>query len=378
MLDLRLGMKIYDNNWFLRHQLQPAAAADVLAAMGVTFVIAQSRFLPMASSAVENTIRPQDAPRFAELDDVAFRDALRERRIGYVACLNIGFDPGFAAAHPHLLPIDQFGQRETMQDWYIGLPPDRAENIEHKIRLLENGVRALDPDAVHLGFIRWPGFWETWLPDVDRSKMPDYCYGVETLSRFRRDTRAHLPVDDPVAAAKVIAERYRIAWRDWKCGVTVDAIGAIRTRLAAIKPSLPIAINTLPLFRADFDNAVEEVFGQDIGRLSDVVDIFEVMAYHQVMGRDEHWPAAIGADIKHRTTRKAICTLQANALYLSGMHAGKGRAVTLDASEFARAVDAVEASPVDGLCVFTFTDFLDMRHAVDGRRKIDRIGGFRR
>lgn len=378
MLDLRLGMKIYDNSWFLRHQLEPEAAADVLAGMGVTFVIAQSRFLPMASSAVENAVRPEEAERFARLDDVAFRNALRDRGISYVACLNIGFDPGFAAAHPDLLPIDQFGRRETMQDWYIGLPPDRAENIEHKTRLLETGVRALDPDGVHLGFIRWPGFWETWLPDTERARMPDYCYDAATLARFRRDTGADVPLDDPVNAAALIAGHHRSVWRDWKCGVTVAAIATIRARLAAVKPDLPIAINTLPFFRTDFDNVVEEVFGQDIGRLSAVMDVFEVMAYHQIMGRDERWPAAVAADIKQRANGRAICTLQANALYLDGMHAGRGRSTALEAPEFRRAVDAVEASPVDGVCVFTFTDFLDMRHTADGRSKIDRLGAFRR
>ena len=50
-LSLSVGMKIYDNDWFLRHQLEPEQAADVLKAMGVTWVIAQTRFLPMADSA---------------------------------------------------------------------------------------------------------------------------------------------------------------------------------------------------------------------------------------------------------------------------------------------------------------------------------------
>ena len=33
-LSLSVGMKIYDNDWFLRHQLEPEQAADVLKAMG--------------------------------------------------------------------------------------------------------------------------------------------------------------------------------------------------------------------------------------------------------------------------------------------------------------------------------------------------------
>jgi hypothetical protein len=73
MLNLTVGMKIYDNEWFLRYRLQPEESADLLQSMGVTFVIAQSRFLPMQNSAVESSVRNEDVVRCAALDDIAFR-----------------------------------------------------------------------------------------------------------------------------------------------------------------------------------------------------------------------------------------------------------------------------------------------------------------
>src|ERR1700733_6005407 len=42
MHSLSVGMKIYDNRWFLERGLSPEAAADFLKDMGVTWVIAQS------------------------------------------------------------------------------------------------------------------------------------------------------------------------------------------------------------------------------------------------------------------------------------------------------------------------------------------------
>ncbi len=378
MPSLSVGMKIYDNSWFLTHRLEPEQAADVLKDMGVSWVIAQSRFLPMADSAVESAVRQSDAERYAALDDKRFRKLLQERGIAYFAVLNIGFDPVFAAAHPELLPLDQFGGRMEMQDWYIGLPPDREENIRQKTALLEKAVAALDPDGVHLGFIRWPGFWETWLADVSRSAMPDYCYSAMTLGAFVAATGADLPVDDPVEAGRRIAEHYRSAWRDWKCGVTVDAIRRIRAPLDALKAGLKVSINTVPFFRTDFDDAIEEVFGQDVTRLREVVDVFEVMAYHQIMAQGPEWPAAVTADIRQRAERASVCTLQVRPLYLDGMHADRGRSAALDADEFCRAVDAVEAGPADGLCIFTFADLLDLRNTVDGQRIVDRIRRFRR
>lgn len=144
MFDPRVGMKIYDNAWYIRHRLEPEEAADVLASMGVTYVIAQSQLLPMQDTAIDSEVTEADKARFATLDDRRFRDALRQRGIAYFASLNIGFDPHFIGQHRQLLPVDQFGRREEKVDWYIGLPPDRAANIAHKLGLLEPAVAALE------------------------------------------------------------------------------------------------------------------------------------------------------------------------------------------------------------------------------------------
>lgn len=376
MIDLRLGFKIYDSDWSLKYGMTPEQTADVLAEMGATFVIAQSRFLPMQDSAVESQLREGDA-RYRAPDDLAFRNALRDRGIAYFGCLNICFDPAFTAAHPELLPVDQFGRREEKQDWYIGLPPDRQDNLDHKQAILERAVRALDPDGIHLGFVRWPGFWEIWLPDVDRAGMPDYCYSPATLQRFCEAAQVDLPLYDASAASRMIAERYRREWRDWKCRTTVDAIAQMRQAVQVKRPGTAIAINTLPILQSDFENAVEEVFGQDIARLSSVVDVFEVMSYHQIMRRDAMWPAAVGSDIKRRTIRQVVCTLQAQALYLEGMHAGRGRNPDISGDEFERAVDELERSAVDGMCVFTFSQVLERRESEDGRRITERLRRFR-
>jgi hypothetical protein len=378
MFDPRIGMKIYDNVWYLQHMLEPEQSADILSSMGVTFVLSQSKLLPMQDTAIESEVTAEQQKRFEKLDDRAFRDALANRGISYFCSLNIGFDPRFIAANPHLLPTDQFGRNEEKVDWYIALPPDRQENIKHKAGLLETAARTLMPDGIHLGFIRWPGFWEIWLPDTKRSEMPDYCYGSDTLARFCRDSRLDLPTSNPQASAKLIAAGHRAVWRDWKCNETVKTVAAIKSRVAAIKSDIKVVINTLPFFLSDFDNAVEEVFGQSPSRLNEVTDVFEVMAYHQILRRDSKWPGRIGTDIKRRSGKTTVCTIQGNALYLNGMHANRGRKEKLTTDVFIECIDSVEASEADGLCVFTFTDFLNMRETADGRKRIERLRSFRR
>lgn len=374
----RVGMKIYDNVWYLRHGLEPEQAADILAGMGINYVLTQSKLLPMQDTAIESEVSAAERARFATLDDKKFRDALRDRGILYYSSILFGFDPKFLARHPDLTPIDQYGRPAEKVDWYIGIPSERRINTAHKVGLLEPVVRHLQPDGVHLGFIRWPGFWEIWLDDVKRADMPDYCYSRDTLARFRRDAGIDLPLADPAAAAKLIAAKHKAAWRDWKCKITVDAVREVRTALRAIKPDLQIAINTLPFFLSDFDNVVEEVFGQSPTRLAEVSDLFEVMGYHQIMRKDATWPGAVAGDIRKRSGKTTVCTIQGGALYLDGMHANRNRTTTLDTDEFIRTVDGVEQSAADGLCVFTFTDFLNMRDTTDGRRRIDRLKAFRR
>ena len=377
-MDLTCGVKVYDNDWFLRHRLTSEQAADLLAEWGITYVIAQSKLLPRPISAVTSAVSAADRAAFAALDDVAFRGHLGERGISYIACLNICFDPAFTAAHPETLAIDQHGRPGVQQDWYVGIPPDRGDNLSHKTDLLRHAVTALQPDAIHLGFIRWPGFWETWLEGDRRDEKPEYSFGQETLARFSRDTGLEIPTADPVAAAEMILSRHRARFTRWKCEAVVTAIAGIRAALAPIKPGLEYSINTLPFFRSDFDNAVEEVFGQDMAMLASVVDVFEVMAYHQILAKPPEWPAAVAADIIGRSQQRAICTLQAKALYLEGMHAGRGRSPEISAREFQLALDALSPSPVEGVCVFTFTDLLDMRETAAGRAMIAGLRTFRR
>jgi hypothetical protein len=60
------------------------------------------------------------------------------------------------------------------------------------------------------------------------------------------------------------------------------------------------------------------------------------------------------------------------------MHAGRGRIPDISADEFVAAVDGVERTNLEGLCVFRFSDFLAMRDSDTGRRMIDRLRRFRR
>jgi|GEM_PF-1029095 hypothetical protein len=359
MSDVSVGMKIYDNDWFLKYGLSPEAAADRMVELGVGFVITQSRYMPMADSAVPSAVPAEMADRYAELDDLAFRRALAERGIDYFACMNVGFDPEAARMHPEWLPIDQHGVRGDMVDWYVGIAPDRDAFVAAKAEALEAALHILKPDGVHLGFVRWPGFWETWLPENSRADLREFSFDDHTLEKFNAASGEDVPLGDPVRAAAYVAAHCREAFTAYKCEATRGMMARLRASVHRVRPTAPIAINTLPFFATEFDGAVTEVLGQDVRGLRDVVDIFEVMAYHQILKRDARWPAQIARDIADRASRRVMCTLQSAPHYLSGMHAGRGRAEDVTADEIETALlGAIEAG-LEAVCFFTFADFLD-------------------
>lgn len=369
----RLGMKIYDNDWYLRYGLDYDDAAALLADWGVSFVLTQSRLLPMPDSAVKSVVAPEHADRYASYDDRRFRDALAHQGILYIASCLMMFDPDALAADPGLVAIDAEGREQQKVDWYIGIPPVRATHVANKVSRIKGAVRALEPDGLHLGFMRWPGFWELWMPHHRRNDFPEYSYDAATLSDFEAATGVAVPTRDPAAAARWIEANARTAWVDWKCRVVVNVVTKVRNAARALKPDVRMVLNTLPFGRGDYENAAITTFGQHFEQLAAVIDVYEVMTYHQILKREPQWPAEIGAEIKARTGRTTVCTLQAAPLYLEGMHAREGRSPTLSAAEFAETSRHVAGSIVDGQVFFLWTDFLKQLREDNDLSRVDVI-----
>ena len=368
-----VGMKSYDNDWYLRFKLSYDDAARLLADWGVSFVIAQSRALPMPDSAVKSEVPPELQERFASYDDRKFRDALARQGILYIATCTMFFDPAALAANPGLAAIDANGRVIEKIDWYVGIPPTRRTHVARKIATIENAVRLLEPDGVHLGFMRWPGFWELWTPRRKRADFPEYSYDSESLARFEAEADVALPSREPRAAAAWIAENARDRWIDWKCRVVVDVIREVRDVARRIQPDAKMLLNTLPFGRGDFDNAAESVFGQRFEELAEVVDVFEVMAYHQILDRPAEWIPRIGEEVKARSGRTTLCTLQAAPLYLDGMHVAEHRATNLTAHDLEHAGNLVMDSTVDGLVFFIWNDFLQQALTLHDNSRVDII-----
>ncbi len=350
-----VGMKIYNNDWSLKYGFRPREAAEFIAELGVNFVITQSHILPMQSSTVFNAHSAPDGLR----NDLEFREELKKCGVRYFACMNVGFDPEAARKNPEILPVDQYGNPGEQCDWYVGIPLSNRAFIDDKAQKLRAAVDILQPDGLHFGFARWPGFWETWQSGMTRNNLREFCFSHDTMQQFGEWSRLSLPIDDPIACASQISTHHRALFTDWKCTITHDMIATLKAAARDIAKDIPVAVNTVPFQMHEFDGALEHVLGQRHATLPDVVDIFEVMAYHQILKRDIAWPAKIASVIKETTGQTTYCTLQTGAHYLSGMHENAGRIKTVRACEVQEMVDKLLATDVDGLCFFTLADFLD-------------------
>jgi len=368
-----VGMKNYDNDWFLRYGLSYQDAARCLSDWGVTFIMTQSRYIPMPDSAVESEVKPSLDERYSALDEREFRDALRKEGIECWITVCMFFDPYAMDREPSLIPIGSDGKPMKKIDWYIGIAPSMDKYIELKTFAIAEAVKALDPDGIFMSFTRWPGFWELWTPDRSRADFPEYSFDPYTLDRFSHETGVTIPNLDPVKAYEWIEANVREVWTSWKCKLVKDTIRLVKDTCCQIKPGTRIMLNMLPFGSNYFENAQETTFGQNLEELSEVVDIFEVMTYHQILKRPIDWIPAIGTEVKQRTGRKTICTLQARPLYLDGIHARENRSPAIDVNEFSEAVQAIEASNLDGIVVFVWSDLLEMVMKQNDYHRIDAI-----
>ena len=80
MEEFVLGTKNYDTDWYLKYGLSYKDAAKTLREWGFSFIITQSKFLPMADSAVTSEATPDQQAKYATYDDLKFCEANRGRQ----------------------------------------------------------------------------------------------------------------------------------------------------------------------------------------------------------------------------------------------------------------------------------------------------------
>lgn len=372
MKKLTLGMKIYSYDWYWKYGLDYDKAALLLKNQGVDFVIVQNEYIPSMNTAAKAEVPPEQQERFSSYDDRKFRQALRNQGIDYWASSLMFFNPREVELYGNY-PVDINGNVCEKEDWYLGACPSNDNFVSHRIEQIVSAVRALEPDGVFLGFMRFPGFWETWLPGTVRKNWKDCCFCDNCIKKFESWSGIAIPEKAPSLRGKWIKDNCFRKYSQWKAFRLREIILEIREKT---DDKVKIMLNTLPFDRKRFGDAGTEVFGQSIEILSDVVDVFEVMAYHQILGLPGEWAAEAAADIKIRTksNNEVLCTVQGKPDYTQGMHSGRGRKEDITLDEVSEIITKVKSTgKADGIVVYSWADFLEHQFEQNTTEYIDRI-----
>lgn len=365
-----VGVKNYGFEWTTIHGLDEEAAADRLVAHGVDWVVVQNLIDPLPASAVTQ------APPPTSYEDRRFREALHKRGLRVFEATAVFFQPKLYAARPDLRPVDARGQTMEPFGWYVGLCPSSPACLAERAALVEEVVATLASDGVFLSFIRFPAFWELWMPETRREEISEYCFCERCTSRFQAETGQWLP-DGPVSLrASLLQSELRGAWTRWKCELIADAVATFRAAAQRARPGTELMVNGFGFGRDDFGNAVEEVLGQDVEILSRHADHFDLMFYQQILRREPApWITRVTSEVRGHTERTLLGCVQAKAGYLDLLYAAGRRAPAVPPQEFEGALRAIAESPADGVLVYSWKDVLEDEAA--GGRMVRALRAFK-
>ena len=368
-MNRRIGMKHYGFDWLDRFGNSCAEEAAMLRAHAVDFVVIQNLIDPVATTAAathDDLLSKRLA--VAGYDETGFRAALRNEGIAYYENLAVFFNPSQLAKRPELTPVDADGNRMRKIGWYVGLCPSDKAHLADRAAVAEEIVATLNPEGLYLDWIRFPGFWELWMPETKRDSLPEYCFCERCVVRFQEESGVAVPDRESQEQVRFILKNFRKEWSAWKCSIVAEAVGEIKRAAQRQRPDIRILTNGIAFGVDDYDNAVEEILGQRIEVLAQHTDSFTFMFYHQISRRDPGaWIARKTAEIESRTTRPFYATLQTKPAYLEPMYEAGRRRSSIPFKEHILGLQAVTDSPTDGVMVYQWTDYLEARRSGDFR-----------
>lgn len=342
-----VGVKSYGFDWANVHGLSMVEAADRLVRHGVDWVLVQNVLDPLPGSAVDQR------PPAGGYDDRAFRDLLGERGLRVFESTAVHFAPDEFAADPAARPVGSDGRVFTPFGWYVGICPSDPAYLARKAERIAEVVDRLNPDGMFVSFIRFPGFWELWMPETRREDIVEYCFCARCLGRFQAETGIALPAGTAVEA---LTGPLRPEWTAWKCALVADVVGRLR---AAAGPGVEVLLNGFGMGADDFGDAVTEVLGQRFADLDPVVDHYELMFYFQIQRRDPaSWIPRRIAEARRQTGRTLLACLQGGPEYLEPQYAAGGRSRVITDDEWTGALRGAATSGADGVLVYSWRDLL--------------------
>ena len=252
------------------------------------------------------------------------------RELGIKVFAEIGLFSGkdLWKKYPDARPIDRAGNLMEPIHWYHGVCPNHPGVRQEKLAQIENIISSLEIDGLWLDFIRYPCHWE----EVRDADLTEYCFCEHCRSKFAAD------VGGPMQGKR---------WIQWKCDQVSAFVESVHRIILASGKPIELGIFAVPWRATDFGGAIKHIIGQDFQLLSQFVDLFGVMAYHQYTGNQPQWIHSVVHEIALETDGKVMPLVQSMDV---------PQQVTPE--EFSTALKSGIRPPSQGVMVFHFEDMV--------------------
>jgi hypothetical protein len=293
-----------------------------------------------------------------DLSDELIRRCHRE---GAKVYAEFGIFAGAATAekYPELWPINEKGERQEQDEWYLGLCPNVKWHRDEKIKLIGECAARYDIDGLWLDFIRYPGHWEVHEPRLEQG-----CFNAACLEAFTKATGIALPAGSTTRQAEFILGEHEADWTRFKCEVIRDFCRDARRALKAERPDALLGAFVVPWTEGDYDDAIHRIIAQDFALLADELDVFSPMSYHAMCGWPVEWVGRCNEHLAQKTHRGVWPIVQATE-----REARYGDA-PVDAAEFRKALVQGLSGGATGVLMFRLVDCTEDNGKLDAIREV--------
>jgi hypothetical protein len=121
--------------------------------------------------------------------------------------------------------------------------------------------------------------------------MPDTCFCDRCIDQFKRETNTSLPDQGSQQLARILLEKHKDRWVQWRCDVFTDWVREFRAIMDEIRPQALLGTFHCPWTNAQYDGALRNKLAIDLKAQADYIDVFSIMPYHARFGHaaDPSW-----------------------------------------------------------------------------------------
>lgn len=242
---------------------------------------------------------------FGGYKDKQMLEALRKYGIKTYVSVRIFHNGRFWHKYPQSRPIDVHGNPIEKEEWYTPLTPSNHEVRMERLAEIEKLVSSYDVDGVWLDFTYWPCLWERPKP-----KLYQTSFDSVSIKKFEKETGVAIPLKfiTITEKAKWILNNHKNKWIRWKCEQITSFVREAKEIVKERGKLLGLFV--VPFLPEDYENAIEEIIGQDYKALSRYVDIFSPMVYHLMCDKEVVWIKKVIEYIYNTTNRSVLPIVQ--------------------------------------------------------------------